>query len=199
MRSEWPNERGFTLIELMVSLAVLAILAVLAVPSFIEFRERAAVRGAGDQLVSFWANARLEALKRDVPIAVSIMKSGSNTCMGASTVATGCDCFTAAACNVAQYPADSTAASQSDWRGATVVGQPTLGPTDSDDVGLAVIDPKRGYLATAGDVGGVTFQSPGSHNFYLRLYVDRWARAYLCAPTNSPLTLSDYTTRTCAP
>ena len=60
-----PMAKGFTLIELMVALAVLAILAVVAIPSFIDFRERAAVRGAGDQLVSFWANARLEALKRE--------------------------------------------------------------------------------------------------------------------------------------
>jgi Tfp pilus assembly protein FimT len=46
----------------MVTLAVLSILLVAAIPSFIEFRQRAAVRGAGDQLVSFWANAKLEAL-----------------------------------------------------------------------------------------------------------------------------------------
>ncbi len=198
MRYSRPAGAGFTLIELMVTLAVLAVLAVVAIPSFIDFRERAAVRGAGDQLVSFWANAKLEAVKRDQPISISIRKSGSTQmCIGASTTAALCDCFTANACDVGQYPA-STAA-QADWRGVTMVGQPTLGPTDDDDDGLATIDPKRGYLATDSDVGGVTIQSPGGKYFRLRLYVDRWARPYLCAPTDSPRLLSDYSTRTCAP
>jgi type IV fimbrial biogenesis protein FimT len=190
---------GFTLIELMVTLAVLTILMIVAIPSFIDFKERTAVRGAGDQLVSFWADAKLEAVKRNQPVSVTIRKSGSLMCMGASTASAGCNCFNASACDVAQYPADSSATAQSDWRGVTMVGQPTLGPTDNDDIGLATIDPKRGYLTDGVDVGGVTVQSPGQKAFRLRLYVDRWARPYLCAPTNSPRILSDYSTRTCAP
>lgn len=189
-----PAMRGFTLVELIVSIAVLSILLVMAVPSFVEFRERVAVRGAGDQLVSAWANARLEALKRDEPVAVTIKTSGANLCIGASTGTAACDCFTAAACNVSQYPG-----SQADWSGVTMIGKPTLGPTDTDDDGLAVIDPKRGYLSNSTDLGGASIQSPGGQKYRLRFHVDRWARAYLCSPTNSPLTLPDYSNRTCAP
>ena len=199
MRGSHAHVMGVTLIELMVTLAVLAILMVVAIPSFVDFRERAAVRGAGDQLVSFWANAKLEALKRDRSIVVNIRKSGTQMCVGATTVATGCDCFTALACDVGQFPADNSAAAQAEWRGVTMLGQPTLGPTDNDDVGLASIDPKRGYLAASADVGGATIQSPGSNSFRLRFYIDRWSRPYLCAPTDSPRILSDYSTRTCAP
>lgn len=199
MRGSHARVMGFTLIELMVTLAVLAILLVAAIPSFVDFRERAAIRGAGDQLVSFWANAKLEAVKRDQPITINVRKSGTNMCMGATTVVAGCDCFTASACDVAQFPSSSASTAQGEWRGVTMVGQPTLGPTDNDDIGLATIDPKRGYLTDGTDVGGATIQSPGSHAFRLRLYVDRWARPYLCAPTDSPRTLSDYSTRTCAP
>lgn len=198
MRGPRSNVTGVTLIELMVAVIVLAILVALAVPSFIDFRERVAVRGAGDQMVSFLANAKLEALKRDEPLTINIRKSGDNMCMGATTASTGCDCFTASACDVAQFPASSAADAQAQWRGVTMVGQPTLGPTDNDDVGLATIDPKRGYLTDGTDVGGATIQSPGDH-FRLRLFVDRWSRPYLCAPTDSPRILSDYATRTCAP
>ena len=186
---------GFTLIELMVTLAVLAILLAAAIPAFVDFRERAAVRGAGSELVSFWANAKMEAIKRDVPITVALRKdAGGQVCLGASTAATACDCFTQNACDVAEFPS-----TQGDWQGATMVGNPTLGPTDTDGDGVATIDPKRGYLTDSTDVGGMTIQSPGQHAFRLRFYVDRWARPYLCAPTNSPRILSDYSTRTCAP
>jgi prepilin-type N-terminal cleavage/methylation domain-containing protein len=195
---------GFTLIELMVAVAIFALLAILAIPSFIEFRERIAVRGAGDQMVSFWANARLEAVKRNQNVTVSIRTTATTMCLGASTTGALCRCFDTAAatdCNVAQYPGStsSTSTSQPEWHGVTVVGTPDLGSPDSDADGMAIIDPKRGYLATAGDVGGVTIKSPGANKYRLRLYVDRWARPYLCVPTNSPRVLSDYSNRTCAP
>ena len=191
-----PVAQGFTLIELMVTIAVLSILLVVAIPSFIEARQRAAVRGAGDQLVSFWANAKLEALKRDQQVSVIIKKSGSTMCMGAYTAGTACNCFNVAAnnCNIDQYPS-----AQTQWSGVTMVGQPTLGPTDDDDDGVATIDPKRGYITDEDDVGGATVQSPGADGYRLQLYVDRWARPFLCMPTDSPRKLPDYGTRTCAP
>lgn len=193
---------GFTLVELMIAVAVFALLAALAAPSFLDLRERTALQGSGDQLVSFWANAKLEAIKRDQDIAIGIQRSGTLMCIGASTVTTGCDCFTAGACDVGQYPAQNE---QSDWRGVTMVGQPTLGDPDTDDVGLAVIDPKRGYLSDGSHAGGVKLQSREGH-YFLRLYVDRWARPYLCMPTDSPRLLTRYgrglngnSDRSCAP
>lgn len=190
---------GFTLIELMVTLAVLAVLMAAAIPAFVDFRERAAVRGAGEELVSFWADAKLEAVKRDVPVTILLSKNAAgNMCLGATT-GTACNCFNANACDVAQFPKDSSGPAQADWQGVTMVGNPTLGPTDTDGDGVATIDPNRGYLANASDVGGMTIQSPGSKAFRLRFYVDRWARPYLCAPTDSPRILSDYSSRTCAP
>lgn len=193
MQGARSKSLGFTLIELMVTVAVFTILAVIAIPSFIELRERMAVRGAADQLVSFWANAKLEAVKRHTSLAVTVRKSGTTMCMGATTVLTGCDCFTAGACNVDQYPVD-----QGDWRGVTMFGQPTLGPIDSDDVGLAVVNPRRAYLDTATDVGGATLVS-SQGRYRIKLYVDRWARPMLCAPTDSPRLLSELASRTCAP
>jgi type IV fimbrial biogenesis protein FimT len=191
-----PVAQGFTLIELMVTIAVLSILLVVAIPSFIEARQRAAVRGAGDQLVSFWANAKLEALKRDQQVSILIKKSGSTMCMGAYTAGTPCNCFNVGAnnCNIDQYPS-----AQTQWGGVTMVGQPTLGPTDDDDDGVATIDPKRGYITDEDDVGGTTIKSPGADGYRLQLYVDRWARPFLCMPTDSPRKLPDYGTRTCAP
>jgi hypothetical protein len=166
-----------------------------AIPAFVDFRERAAVRGAGEELVSFWADAKLEAVKRNRPVTVVLSKNAAGQmCLGASTTGAACDCFTQNACDVAEFPS-----SQADWKGTTMVGNPTLGPTDTDGDGVATIEPNRAYLSSAADVGGMTLQSPGRNAFRLRFYVDRWARPYLCAPTNSPRILSDYSSRTCAP
>jgi len=56
---------GFTLIELMVGIALMAILAALAVPSFNDFRQRAALRGAVEQFGSTLAEVRNEAVKEN--------------------------------------------------------------------------------------------------------------------------------------
>ena len=193
MQRARSNSLGFTLIELMVTVAVFIILAAIAIPSFIELRERMALRGASDQLVSFWANAKMEAVKRNTPLAITIRKSGETMCMGATATLTGCNCFTANACEIDQYPQNQT-----DWRGVTMVGNPTLGADDTDGIGLAIVNPKRGYLDTDTDVGGATLVSSQSR-YRTRLYVDRWARPMLCAPTDSPRLLSELADRTCAP
>ena len=85
------RQHGFSLIELMVTVAVLAIVLVAAVPSFNEFRQRSALRGAADQVSSFFNNARFEALKRNSLVKVSMSRSGSNYCLGAEVTTSRTD------------------------------------------------------------------------------------------------------------
>ena len=202
------NARGFTLIELMVTLAVLSVLMVLAVPTFSDFRQRAVIRGAADQVVSFWGDARFEALRRNQFVKVGVVRdSAKGICLGAATTTlpgdeTPCDCFTAAACNVSQYPQN-----QSEWRGVRMPSEPTLGNTAGALKHVAVIDPKRANITNmdtsnvnfADDTGQIPLQSPpgSSLDFRLSVNIDRNGRAVICEPSAAPSKLSQYADRRC--
>jgi type IV fimbrial biogenesis protein FimT len=122
---------GFTLIELMVALAVLLILTVLAVPSFTTYLDKSRVRGAADEVISALAQARQAGVKFDRGVRVATTGSGATWCLGA---------------NQATTPA---------------VGSPMLGPAacDCTDAAACIVDGQRLVVASA-DHPGVTLTSP---------------------------------------
>ena len=190
---------GFTLIELMVTIAVLAILAVLAVPSFTQLRQRSALKGAADQITAFWGNSRYEALRRNSMVKIGFKTTAAGLyCIGANTTTdpaddTACDCFTSGACDVSAYPA-----TQQDWQGVRVGTSPTLGDVDTDSDGVAVINPKRGTLTDRGDAGSILLRGPaGSQDYRLNIAIDGNGRAFQCEPSAAPDKMPDFGDRRC--
>jgi prepilin-type N-terminal cleavage/methylation domain-containing protein len=203
MASASRRNHGFTLIELVITITVIIVLMLLALPSFSSFRQRSALRGASEQALGFWNQARLEAAKRNELVKVGVGVSGANFCLGATTTTvdaldndTPCDCTVAVPadpddiCDVGRFPAE-----QDQWGGVTLNGAPTLG----EDSGVAVIEPKRTALIDPDMAGTISFAGPsGPKDYRLNLRVDRLGRAALCQSTSAPDEMSDYVNRECA-
>ena len=83
------SARGFTAIELMVTVAVLAVLAAIAAPSFTPLIERWRVRQVSEELQSTLFFARSEALKRGGGITV-IRNDSQDGCTISDTDAWNC-------------------------------------------------------------------------------------------------------------
>lgn len=78
-------QRGFTVIELMVTVAILAVLASLAAPSFTPIIERWRVRQTAEELQSTLYYARSEAIKRGGRVAIQKLPNTTGGCQNAST------------------------------------------------------------------------------------------------------------------
>lgn len=180
MRLQRSSISGFTLIELMVTVAVVAILMVAATPSFLDALEKARLRGVADQAVDFINSARIKSVKQGRDVNVAFRGSTSAWCMGAKVAAepanpgdaigtaAPCACNTApTACLVAglQSTLDS-----SSTQGITISALPSI----TFDNRLGTVSP---LAPTA-----TTLTSQRQH-FKIQLTVTPLAQVSQCVPT----------------
>ena len=90
--------RGFTLLELMVALAIVAVLTTLALPSFGSMVARHRLKAAAEQLQMDLAELRLLSAQRAQPLHLDV-SAGAQWCY-ALAVASGCDCRVPQACQL---------------------------------------------------------------------------------------------------
>lgn len=86
------SKNGFTLIELIVAIAVLGILITVGLPAFTELNDRHRLKGATQGVFDLMQFARSEAVKRNETISISFAGVGDSTwCAGLSNGGE-CDC-----------------------------------------------------------------------------------------------------------
>lgn len=78
------SDAGFTLIELMVTVAVLAILLGIALPSFLDSFERSRERAALESVTTAVKYARSEALNRNRQVTLCASNAAQTGCSGAA-------------------------------------------------------------------------------------------------------------------
>lgn len=192
------KQRGFTLIELMVALVVLVVLATMAVPSFMDYMQKARVRGAVDQVTNVLARARQGAVKSNMPISIlAKQKSGGAWCVGARQPAEPASQWaarplTAASCDC------STAASVCKVEGEVLVADTATLGSNTPTVSINDFDfsysPKLGGVSDNGAPGRVFLSNASSWldvtsangRYLVRVVVTPLGQSYACVPNDRP-------------
>ncbi len=171
------RQSGFTLTELVVTVIVLSVVAVISIPSFIEMRERQALRGVSDNFVVAVGLAKQEAIKRGELVRVNFIAVGDSVCVGAVVVDdvgdAGCDC-SEDACNVSAFPESPGDTLQ--LKRVTLDGDVDFGDGDNG----FVIDPRTGTLSDITASGG--FGLTTAKGYQVEVRVNAMARTTVCTP-----------------
>ena len=74
-------QRGFTIIEVMISLVVLGVLISLGAPGFVEWLQNQQIRAAAEATLNGLQVARGEAVRRNTPVRFQLVSDLTSTCV----------------------------------------------------------------------------------------------------------------------
>ena len=202
-RAPIRHARAFTLIELMVVIAIVAVVLSLAAPSFRKMIEMQRLRGVQDQLVTDLQFARSEAARSGIPVhfALKRLSGGAGACyilftdpnLDSRNWAPPCDCLAAAGARcvdatmkevrTVQLPASQLIDLQE--------RPSTVDHIAFDPVTLGLIGPPNDKLPP----GPYTFKVDAMYDKprALRTIVELSGRPLVCAPTGSTIAIAPCT------
>lgn len=186
-RRPQPRATGFTLVEMLVVVAVAALLLSLAAPSFFEMITMQRLRNTSSQIVTDMQFARSEAVARRRIVRVNLGFDGNQTCYtiywAASNAVARCDCKLGAGA------ACTAGASQEEIRTVSVPrsSQVTLEWPDDQDTAFGY-DPVTGGLVSipsdevSAPLALVVIDAKVDADRLLRTNIIQTGRPAVCAP-----------------
>jgi len=168
------GQQGFTLIEMMIVIAIIAIVMSLAVPSFNEFFEKNRLKRAAEETYGLVTKARAEGVIRDTRMYVSV--DTDEWCLGYAT-AIGCDCT-------------ETVLTEADACAVSIAGTPVRQVVSGSNF--------TGVTMTAGSNVSFNHIKGTAANGSVTLVADAWSlkitvstvgRVRICAPSASKTTM----------
>ena len=194
------KQKGFTLVELMVTLIVLAIILTWAIPSFEKLIEKRRLIGAAEMISQKLVNARTVAVKRSKPIVIDFRTTGTTWSVGVTDKLAGCDASitdeTDASACIVDYDASTSGvenflfrADNGDWSTVTLKGPGekeapdfswgvNLGDCPEDMESQTCFDPVRGLSRE----GSVVLTS---ENYTLGIHVTPLGMVRVCTEAGS--------------
>lgn len=151
------RQRGLTLVELMIAVAMAAVIAMAALPGFSAAVERHRLRHAAETLAADFSEARYEAARSGRPLHVAIDGRSEAWCWNVAT-RPDCGCQAADRCQLKATHA-------------------------REHTGIQLLQPQPAVFEPEGMVsaaGSATFRAP--HGEMLRVSVGPMGRASVCSP-----------------
>ena len=181
----YQTHSGFTLIEMMVTIAVLGILVTVGIPSFQETIDKRRLAGAAEQLYGDLQYARSEAIKRNANVFVTFTGSGTTWCYGMSATTATCNCTTANSCALDGV---EKVVNQSGFRNVSMAVASITGNNLN-------FEPRRGMVKknnNAADIGTGTVTFTSGSTKQLQLDIRRLGRVKICSPSGDTVNVAGY-------
>lgn len=83
-RQDQYNQRGFTLVEMMIVVGVISVISVLGVPNYISWNARHQLRQASAEIQNQLVFARVSAMSRNSVVSVSVSGSSGKVVLSAT-------------------------------------------------------------------------------------------------------------------
>jgi len=177
--SKYINTRGFTLIELMITIAILAVLTALATPSFNSFFAKKRVEGFATELLTDLQYARSESAQRNISVQVTL---GTNCYVIHALANITTTAATDTSCTQTVGTASTIGTNQTELKTVKVATGSTL--SFSPGTGSILFDPVRGMAIISSGTNIITTTS-SMDAWTMRTNITAIGRVNNCSPAGS--------------